>query len=194
MKIAVTGGSGFIGQRLVKRLEKAGHQIVNIDSEDPDNPIDICYEQALEKSLEGCDAIYHLAAAHRDDISPKSIYYDVNGQGTKNIIQAAKAHNIQRIIFASTVAVYGLNAGEASEETKPEPFNDYGKSKLEAEQYLKAWQSESDDHILSIIRPVVVFGEGNRGNVYTLMKQIAGNKFIMIGKGQNKKSMAYVEN
>lgn len=193
MKIAITGGSGFIGSRLKALLEQAGHIIVNIDIVDA-NPVDILDYPKLLAALNGCDAIYHLAAAHRDDIYPRSIYYDVNSLGTQNVIQAAKDSNINKIIFASTVAVYGLNAGQSDEMQKPNPFNDYGKSKLEAETHLQAWAGENDNYVLSIVRPVVVFGENNRGNVYNLMTQISNNRFMMIGQGQNRKSMAYVGN
>jgi nucleoside-diphosphate-sugar epimerase len=74
------------------------------------------------------------------------------------------------------------------------PFNDYGKSKLQAEQIFSKWSESQKDRTLSIVRPTVVFGEGNRGNVYNLMKQVAENRFIMVGSGQNRKSIAYVGN
>lgn len=193
MKIAVTGGSGFIGGRLIKLLQADGHDIVNIDIA-ASNPVDIEDKDALVQACVGCDAIYHLAALHRDDIFPRSRYYDVNSEATKNLIEAAKANSIQRIIFTSTFALYGLNTGMPDEQSEPKPFNDYGASKLEAEIALKAWSNESKHHIATVVRPVVVFGEGNRGNVYTLLNQITKKRFFMIGDGTNKKSMAYVEN
>lgn len=193
MKIAITGGAGFIGKRLAQALQKDGHQIVSIDTAE-ETPVDIMDRQALINAVSGCDAIYHLAAAHRDDIFPRSIYYDVNGKGTKNVIDAAEANGIDKIIFTSTFAVYGLNTGMPDEDSAPHPFNDYGKSKLEAETHLKLWAEKGDGRSLTIVRPVVVFGESNRGNVYTLINQIVTGKFIKIGSGNNKKSMAYVGN
>lgn len=75
------------------------------------------------------------------------------------------------------------------------PFNDYGRTKYEAEQVFKNWQAEAPDkRTLVIIRPTVVFGEQNRGNVYNLLRQISSGKFVMVGHGNNRKSMAYVEN
>lgn len=76
------------------------------------------------------------------------------------------------------------------------PFNDYGRTKWEAEQEVyKGWQAEDpSNRTLVIIRLTVIFGEGNRGNVFNLLSQIASGKFIMIGNDLNKKSMAYVEN
>lgn len=193
MKIAITGGSGFIGTRLIEALKQDGHDTIIVDIADR-APVDILHQEKLNQAVAGCDAIYHLAAAHRDDVFPRSIYYETNGQGTQNVITAAQANNIKHIIFTSTVAVYALNSGTPNEDSKVDPFNDYGKSKLEAEQYLKKWAAENENNKATIIRPVVVFGENNRGNVHTLINQIARGKFLMIGRGNNKKSMAYVGN
>ncbi|NQZ14600.1 MAG: NAD(P)-dependent oxidoreductase [Alphaproteobacteria bacterium] len=193
MKIAVTGGAGFIGSRLVEHLKTAGHETLIIDTAH-ETPIDLMDQAAMSKACAGCDVIYHLAALHSDDVFPRSLYYDVNTQGTKNVIQAAKDNGIKRIIFTSTFALYGLNTGMPTEESEPSPFNDYGESKLQAEHALKEWIEESPENIATIVRPVVVFGEGNRGNVYTLLNQITKKKFVMIGRGNNRKSMAYVGN
>ena len=193
MKIAITGGAGFIGKRLADELSKEGHQIVSIDTAE-ETPVDITDRQAVINAVSGCDVIYHLAALHSDDVFPRSLYYDVNGKGTKHVIDAAEANGIDRIIFTSTFALYGLNTGMPDEDSTPKPFNDYGKSKLEAETHLKLWAGKGGGRSLSIVRPVVVVGVNNRGNVYTLINQIVNGKFVKIGNGQNKKSMAYVEN
>lgn len=193
MKIAITGGNGFIGARLAALLGAEGHRVVSIDMAG-ETPVDIRDVKALAQACAGCDVIYHLAAAHRDDIFPRSVYYDVNAQGTKNVIDAANAAGIKKIIFTSTFAVYGLNTGMPDEDSALHPFNDYGKSKLEGEQHLKLWVKGDNERSLTIVRPVVVFGEGNRGNVHTYIRQIANGKFMMVGNGRNKKSMAYVEN
>lgn len=107
----------------------------------------------------------------------------------------ARKNNVQKIIFTSSVAVYGFAPLGTNESGKIAPFNDYGRTKWEAEQIYKDWQAEDpENRTLVIIRPTVVFGERNRGNVFNLLKQIASGKFVMVGDGQNRKSMAYVEN
>ncbi|MDA3832990.1 MAG: NAD-dependent epimerase/dehydratase family protein [Spirochaetales bacterium] len=200
MKIAVIGGSGFIGTRLVKELKEAGHIVRIFDKAQsrtfPDKVIvgDVRDATALTKALAGIDIIYNLAAEHRDDVTPTTLYYDVNVEGARNIVWAAKANGIRKIIFTSTVAVYGLNKTNPDEKSPTEPFNHYSKSKLQAEKIFSEWAGTQDDHCLVTLRPVVIFGEGNRGNVYNLIKQIQSNKFMMVGGGNNRKSMAYIGN
>lgn len=202
MKILVTGGSGFIGTYLIQELNKLDPrpEIVIYDK----NPSlrypelvlqkDVRDRLALAEACKGVDVIVNLAAEHRDDVSPKSLYYDVNVRGAENIVAAAEAHNIKKVLFTSSVAIYGLKTPNPSEESPADPFNDYGRSKRQAEEVFLSWSSRSKDRTLLIIRPVVIFGPGNKGNVYNLIRQIADRKFMMIGSGGNKKSMGYVEN
>ena len=156
--------------------------------------VDVRDAAAIADALAGQEAVVHLAAEHRDDVTPTSLYYDVNVQGTANVLEGMRRHAIPRIVFTSTVAVYGLDRQEPNEDTPLDPFGHYGLSKHQAEQKLLAWQAEDSSRSLTIVRPTVVFGEGNRGNVYNLLRQIASGAFLMVGDGANKKSMAYVEN
>ena len=104
-------------------------------------------------------------------------------------------NGVKNIIFTSSVAVYGLNKKNPDENHQTDPFNHYGKSKWQAEEVLREWfNKDPENRSLTIIRPTVIFGERNRGNVYNLLKQIASGKFLMVGKGLNYKSMAYVGN
>jgi len=200
MNIAITGGAGFIGTELAKALKKDGHAVTLIDicASDifpEDSKIaDVRDSAALTAALQGADSIYHLAAEHRDDVRPIQRYYDVNVGGAKNVVAAAKAHNIQKIIFSSSVALYGLGEKESREEDTPDPFNDYGRSKWESERVFNAWAAEDPARSLTTVRLVATFGEGNRGNIYNLLAQIASGKFVMVGNGKNKKTIAYVGN
>ncbi|MEG1607972.1 MAG: NAD-dependent epimerase/dehydratase family protein [Mucinivorans sp.] len=201
MKIAIVGGSGFVGSRLIDLLKK-DHNLKNIDKQKSPffneitaiaNVMDV---QALKKELAGgFEAVVLLAAEHRDDVSPIQKYYDINVQGARNVLEAMDDNGITRIIFTSSVAVYGLNKKDPDENHTADPFNHYGKSKWQAEEVLREWLSQNpDERNLNILRPTVIFGERNRGNVYNLLKQISGGAFRMIGRGENKKSMAYVGN
>lgn len=199
-KIAVIGGSGFIGTELCKILEREGRDFKILDiapsaafphkRED----VDVRDKAKLSAALKGCTLIYHLAAEHRDDVQPIQKYYDVNVGGAEHIIAAAREHDIKDIIFTSSVAVYGLNSGVSTEASKPAPFNDYGQSKLDSEVVFAPWAMEDRSRKLVMARLVATFGKGNRGNIFNLINQVVGGKFIMIGNGKNKKSIAYVGN
>lgn len=199
--LAITGGSGFIGTRLCERLFREHIDFKIIDLAPPDNPLwsclicDIRDQAGMERALRGCSTVIHLAAAHRDDIRPKHIYDEVNVEGTRSLCAAADAVGVKKIVFTSSVACYGFARPESDESTELLPFNDYGRTKAAAELVLREWQIlDPRSRSLVILRPTVVFGERNRGNVYNLLRQIATRKFVMIGDGINKKSMAYVEN
>lgn len=201
MKIKIVGGSGFIGSRICWRLANKGIAFEILDKEmSASYPKEVALTDirdiaALEKNIVDGSVLINLAAEHRDDVFPLSLYDDVNVQGTKNICLVANKKNIQTIIFTSSVAVYGFAPLGTNESGKIAPFNDYGRTKWEAEQVYKAWQAEDpENRTLVIVRPTVVFGERNRGNVFNLLRQIASGRFVMVGDGLNRKSMAYVEN
>jgi nucleoside-diphosphate-sugar epimerase len=202
MNCSVIGGSGFIGSRLVKRLRVLGKSPITIVDKVPSCAFpdlsiacDVRSVEQLRASIVAESVIVNLAAEHRDDVRPLSLYDDVNVGGAKNICTVAREKGVQTIIFTSSVAVYGFAPIGTDEGGSIAPFNDYGRTKYEAEQVFKAWQAEGPkDRTLVIIRPTVVFGEQNRGNVYNLLRQIASGKFVMVGSGENRKSMAYVEN
>jgi nucleoside-diphosphate-sugar epimerase len=200
MKVFVIGGSGFIGTRLLEALVERGHEVTNFDRavrEDATIPSvqgDVRSVAELTAASAGHDAIINLAAEHRDDVQPLSRYTEVNVDGASAVVAAAEANGIERIVFTSSVAVYGLDKVNPAEDWEPEPFNEYGRTKLLAEGVFSAWASADDSRSLAIIRPSVVFGEGNRGNVHTLAAQVASGRFIQVGRGDNKKSMSYVGN
>jgi nucleoside-diphosphate-sugar epimerase len=113
--------------------------------------------------------------------------------GAENVALVCQEKGIDKIIFTSTVAVYGFAEPGTDENGAINPFNEYGRTKFEAEEKLRKWQSKGNNSLI-IVRPTVIFGEGNRGNVFNLLNQIASGKFLMVGKGENKKSMAYIGN
>jgi nucleoside-diphosphate-sugar epimerase len=201
MKISIIGGSGFVGSRLIGLLKELPDiELLNIDKREsrkyPEitQIADVRDVDALTDLLRGSDEVVLLAAEHRDDVSPVSLYYEVNVKGAENTLTAMERNGIRRLIFTSSVSVYGLNKINPNEETPVDPFNDYGRSKWEAENVLRTWSDIHPDWNIRIIRPTVLFGEENRGNVYNLLQQIASGRFMMIGKGENKKSMSYVGN
>lgn len=155
---------------------------------------DVRRNETLTELLKGAAIIVNLAAEHRDDVRPISRYHETNVEGASQVCLAARHSGIQRIVFTSSVAVYGFHPGPVGEDGPYAPFNEYGRTKLEAESVYRAWAEEDSARTLVIVRPSVVFGEGNRANVYNLLKQIQSGRFLMAGSGTNVKSMAYVDN
>ena len=196
--IKIIGGSGFVGSFLIDELKSFEVQNLDKNSSPFFNDItklgNILNEDDLnfEKQI---SCVVLLAAEHRDDVSPDSLYYDVNVSGTRNVLKAMDKAGIKNLIFTSSVAVYGLNKDDPNENHLEDPFNHYGKSKWQAELVIRSWYEKNPKNkSVTIIRPTVIFGERNRGNVYNLLKQISSGKFIMVGNGLNSKSMVYVRN
>lgn len=196
MAIILIGGSGFVGSRFNADFRNLNVKIFDKINKDLGyNYCDITIPKTLKNTISSNDTVVLLAAEHRDDVTPTSLYYKTNVEGTENVLKEMDRVGCKKIIFTSSVAVYGLNKNNPNEKSSVDPFNHYGKSKLEAENVIKNWYEKSPNNkSVTIIRPTVIFGEKNRGNVYNLFKQIATGRFIMIGDGKNKKSMAYVGN
>lgn len=200
-KIKLIGASGFVGTRLLDLLKDyPEYELQNIDLQPSHffNDLtvigDVREQEQMDRMLAGGDLVVLLAAQHRDDVTPISLYYDTNVEGMKVTLKAMEKNGIKRIVFFSSVAVYGLNKNNPDENHPADPFNHYGKSKWQAEQVLQEWYKTHPDWNIDIVRPTVIFGERNRGNVYNLLHQISSGKFLMVGPGTNVKSMAYVGN
>lgn len=201
MRILVTGGTGFIGARACSLFSQLGHQCVAYDLHpfNEENQVefvqgDIRDADRLTQASRGADAILHLAAAHHDFGISTETFRSVNVGGAKNVCDAASANGIKHICSASSVAVYGQQKPPIDESSQPKPESMYGKTKLEAEAVFKEWSASGDSNRCLVIRPTVVFGPGNFANMYMLIRQIESGKFLRVGKMDNIKSLAYIDN
>ena len=197
-KITVIGGSGFVGTNLCRQLSLKQQDFEIIDlkmsNQFPEKCkiADVRDAKTLRDTITG-DVVVNLAAVHRDDVRDKSEYQRTNVDGAENVALVCEEKGIDKIVFTSTVAVYGFAEPGTDESGEINPFNEYGRTKFEAEEKLRNWHAKGDKSLI-IVRPTVIFGEGNRGNVFNLLNQIASGKFVMVGRGENKKSMAYIGN
>lgn len=199
MKIGVIGAAGFLGKELCASLSSTDRDVIKFDIRYDSDRRNEKYMDVVSLSsnadLDGCDVLINLAAEHRDDVKPQSKYYETNVRGAENICHAASLAGVKQIIFTSSVAIFGFAPPDTAEDGVKNFFNEYGRTKLLAEEVYKKWQEQDPmNRSVIIVRPTVIFGPGNRGNVYNLMKQIASGRFLMVGNGLNVKSMAYVGN
>ena len=152
MKILVTGGAGYIGSVLVNKLIEQGHQVnviddlsngfrENIDRRAKFTQGSILDKDNLNQALEGVEVVYHLAAKIRveEGEAKPELYKKVNIEGTLDLIKACVDKKINKFIFASTAAVYGdPEEFPVNENSKTNPVNVYGATKLEIDKYLEA--------------------------------------------------------
>ena len=199
--ILLTGGSGFIGSHFHRLLSQ--DEFINLDLVKPsfDHQAsyiegDIRIEEDVRKALRGknINTIISLAAKHHDFGIGHDEYFDTNEEGTRIICKLASEFGIKNIVFYSSVAVYGIRQNVSNEQMSPEPDSPYGASKLAGEKVLEQWAAENAERKVLIIRPTIVFGPNNLANMRNLIRQIDSGLYFHLGKANNIKSIAYVEN
>ncbi|GHN00226.1 N-acetyl-alpha-D-glucosaminyl-diphospho-ditrans, o ctacis-undecaprenol 4-epimerase [Cytophagales bacterium WSM2-2] len=201
MAILLTGGSGFIGSHFHNQIPN--QEIINLDLKNPSHNQrslfvrgDIRIKEDIRKAVIGHNitSILSLAAKHHDFGIGHDEYFDTNEDGTKALCEVATEFSIKKIIFFSSVAVYGLRSEVSDERMSPEPDSPYGASKLAGEKVLEKWAAEDPDRKVLILRPALVYGPFNTANMYNLIRQIDSGLYFHLGKADNIKSIAYVEN
>lgn len=195
----ITGGSGFIGTHLARRLQGAGAEVISLDLKTPREVLEGARYfagdvTALDKiDLPPVDAIWNLAAVHTTPGHPDHEYYDTNVTGALEVTRFARQHGVQEIIFTSSISVYGPSDDRKTEASEPVPMSAYGKSKLMAEKVHSDWQAENPTRRLTIIRPAVVFGQGEGGNFARMAALLKKGVFVFPGRRDTVKSCIYVE-
>lgn len=186
----ITGASGFIGSNFIKRYENE-YNILSIN---------LLKTSPEELNFKGVDCILHLAAlVHQMEGVPREKYFEINTELTKKMAEMAKKNGVGHFVFYSSVKVYGYDGDLYNhtvildEDSPCNPKNDaYGESKWEAEKLLK--NLEDENFIVSIIRPPLVYGEGVKGNMESLVKLIRALPILPFNYDKNRRSMVYIEN
>jgi nucleoside-diphosphate-sugar epimerase len=198
----VTGGAGFLGQAVVRRLAGLGHAVRVLDTAPQPAELDglaldyrlgdVRNKATVDAAVQGIDVVCHAAAAlpiHRS----KAFIHAVNVDGTRNLLEAAAAQPRRpRFVFISSTAVYGLHKEHPiTEENRLVPVGPYGSSKVEAEALCAGFR---DRLHVAILRPKTFLGEGRLGVFEILFDWIHDGKRIpLIGKGHNKYQLLDVE-
>lgn len=194
--VVVLGAKGFIGGHLV-HLCKAEHldsHLFDINA-DPDNSINsIDVRNPIKAVTERCSAIFNLAAVHKTPGHIDHAYFDTNINGANNVTNFAKNSSISTIVFTSSIAPYGADEQLKTEETLPKPTTPYGISKLVAEYIHRCWQAECPlERRLIIVRPGIVFGHGENGNMTRLASALNSRRFSFPGRKDTVKACIYVK-
>ncbi|MDR2727598.1 MAG: NAD(P)-dependent oxidoreductase [Chitinispirillales bacterium] len=203
--ILVTGANGFIGQHLVRRLADSGHIVRTLSRDDSKlhffqydevdrRTVDISERSLIRGVMEGIDTVYHLAAIARNDLRMTwDDYYAVNVQGTINLLEEAKAAGVKKFVFISTVEAAGFGNGvqPRTETDESHPVNNYGKSKLLAEQQVlsNTWPMRC-----TVIRLPMIYGPGTFLIVPKLFGMVRKGFYPLIGSGSTKMEFCFVDN
>lgn len=187
--LMITGASGFIGSNFIKKYESE-YNIV---------PVCLIENKPEDLDYTGVDTILHLAAlVHQMKGAPEEKYFEVNTDLTRRLATTAKGKGVKHFVFYSTVKVYGFD-GELSnhnfiltENSLCNPNDPYGASKYEAEKILNSLQDENFK--VAMVRPPMVYGEGVKGNMLSLMKLINILPIIPFDYDNNKRSIISTEN
>ena len=198
----IFGGTGYIGVRLAHQLSVSGwRDIILADIKPPteDVPSEVEYIQCdVRQSLveqigeRSADWIFNFAAIHREPGHTFREYFDTNLPGARNVCEYAKLSGCTNLLFTSSIAVYGDIVTPTDETAKTYPDTGYGISKLCAELVHETWQTGDPRHRLIIVRPGVVYGPGDPGNILRMIRATQKGIFVMPGDGSVRKSYAYI--
>ena len=205
MRVLVTGGTGFTGSHLVKRLLERG-----LDVRVLDNQKGLVYDELecagaqmtvgsvtdrdlVDQLMKDCDVVHHVAAAFRQINVSQEVYWDVNVNGTRNLLEAAEKHGIQKFVYCSTQGVHGNVDNPPGDETSPiEPEDYYQYTKYRGEEVAQEFMQRGMN--ITILRPTAIYGPGDPGRWLMLFKYTQKGRFLMFGDGKVTYHPVYIDN
>lgn len=205
MRTLVTGGTGFTGSHLVRRLLErgAGVRVLDaapgiFDEELRRSGAEITLGSVTDRDLvdrlvDGTDVVFHLAAAFRKINLPKKDYWEVNCQGTRHVAESCHRHQVRRLIYCSTQGVHGDIKHVPGDESSPiAPEDYYQETKHEGEQAL--WEVARQGLEATVIRPMGIYGPGDPGRFLMLFRAVRRGRFLMFGAGETFYHPCYIDN
>ncbi len=201
MDLLITGATGFLGRETVRQAVESGLRVRATGLEDYRfaGPVefrqaDVLEAGAIRELAVGVSTVIHAAGMIQTSDGSSldlNLLRRVNETGTENVARAAADAGAGRLVLISSVSVYGGGpAGGADEARECHPEGAYPESKMRAESIARAIAERAGMHLI-ILRLATLYGEGDRGNVIRLMRQIDRDRFFWIGKGLNRKSLLH---
>jgi len=202
----VTGATGAVGPGLVGELLGQGYRVRTlarrpVPSLSVDGLVDALWgdlgdRELVARAVSGTDIVFHLAAKlHIPNPSPemRAEYERVNVEGTRALVEAARAAGVKRLVLFSTVSVYGPTGPEPVDETAPpNPDTIYGETKLRAEQVaLSATEASSGSPMSVVLRMAAIYGPRMKGNYVSLANALAAGRFVPVGNGANLRTLIH---
>lgn len=204
MTALVTGATGAVGPALVAALLDAGWSVKALIRPSsarrlPDGVQgvegDICDPAAMAQAVADVDVVFHLAALlHVADpaLAIRDAQRRVNVEGTRTLVEAARAAHVSRIVLFSTIAVYGVSTGAPfCENQLCRPVTSYGLTKLAAERILLEAYNHEGQPLGVVLRLAAVYGPGIKGNYERLLNALTRGGFIGVGAGLNRRALVY---
>jgi 2-alkyl-3-oxoalkanoate reductase len=205
MRVLVTGGTGFTGTALVQRLLDEGHQVVALDYKEGlqsealrTRGVEVIIgsvtdRAVVNRSMKDVEFVFHLAAAFRELNVPNSFYEEVNVQGTRIVLEAARAGGVRKFVYCSTCGVHGDVAHPPAGEDAPiQPADYYQRTKYEAEPIVQREAGPAMETV--ILRPAAIYGPGDPERFFMIFKRVMSGTFPMFGSGHTLYHPLYIDN
>ena len=205
MRNLVTGGTGFTGSHLVRRLLERGQDVLVID-----NQKGLFHEELeargakielgsitdkglVERAVRDCEVVYHLAAAFRQLDVPNQYYWDVNVEATRHLAEAAHRFRVRKFVYCSTQGVHGhIQDPPGNEQSPIAPEDYYQLTKYEGENVVREYVEKGLDAVT--LRPTAIYGPGDPGRFLILFRMVQRGTFWMFGDGSTSYHPVHVEN
>lgn len=205
MKVLVTGGTGFTGKALVRRLLDEGHEVIALDYQEGLKTDElrqwgaevvigtVTDRDVVKKVMEGVDIVHHLAAAFRELNVPNSYYDDVNVGGTRIVLEEAYAQKVKKFIYMSTCGVHGnIDSPPDGEDAPIQPADYYQQTKYDAEPVVEEYFRKGMKTV--ILRPAAIYGPGDPERFQMIFKRVSKGLFPMFGNGKTYYHPLYIDN
>ena len=205
MRILVTGGTGFTGKALVRRLLDLGHEVVALDYKEGLKTAElrdwgagviigsVTDTAVVRRAMEGVEVVHHLAAAFREMNVPDTYYWEVNVQGTRNVLDEALKQGVRKLVYCSTCGVHGnIDHPPGGEDAPIQPADYYQRTKYEAEPPVRTFHQRGLP--AAILRPAAIYGPGDPERFLMIFRRVAHGKFPMFGNGKTLYHPLYIDN